>query len=105
MKSRPNPSRGHRKNKLNKRNELKEAQNGPEREQWVAALKKELDSILHTTTSIVAETPDPSKPYQVVYALRSTLYATTVLKKEGFFNSKPSLYLRVSEKWTLNYKF
>jgi len=41
---------------------------------WIAALKVESESLLHTTKSIVPETSEPGMEYDMIYA-------TTALKK------------------------
>jgi hypothetical protein len=55
--------------------ELSIALNSEERLQWVEALKKEVDSLLITTESIIPETPKPGIEYDLIYA-------TTALKKK-----------------------
>jgi len=58
-----------------KGDELSIALASEEGQHWIAALKMELESLLHTTKSIVPETPEPGMEYDMIYA-------TTALKKK-----------------------
>ena len=55
--------------------ELSSALSGDEKEHWTQALKVEINSLLNVTSTIVPETPEPNKDYDVIYT-------TTVLKKK-----------------------
>jgi hypothetical protein len=54
---------------------LTSALTGNEKEEWIAALTVEMNSLLNITTTIAPEEPDPNRPYDVIYA-------TVVLKKK-----------------------
>ena len=58
-----------------KKNDLTEALEGEDRNQWVKALSDEINSLLNVTQAIVPETPDTTKDYDIIYA-------TTVMKKK-----------------------
>jgi hypothetical protein len=58
-----------------KGDELTQALSSEEREEWIAALTTEIQSLLNTTNSIIPETPDPQQDYDIIYA-------TTALKKK-----------------------
>jgi len=62
-------------NRKSKGDELSTALASEDGQHWIAALKVELESLLHTTKSIVPETPEPGMDYDMIYA-------TTALKKK-----------------------
>ena len=55
--------------------ELTSALTGEERNEWIAALTVEMNSLLNITSTLVPEEPDPNQPYDVIYA-------TVVLKRK-----------------------
>lgn len=64
-----------KKKKEHKSDELSQALASAERDEWIKALKQEVDSLLETTKSIIPETPDKDIDYDIIYA-------TTALKKK-----------------------
>ena len=76
---------GHKHKNKRKHDELSVALNSEERPMWIEALKTELDSLLHTTKSIIPETPQPGIEYDLIYA-------TTALKKKLFADGTVDKY-------------
>lgn len=58
-----------------KQDDLSSCLNGPNRDEWIKALKSEIDSLLSVTKSLVPEEPDPNIPFDIIWA-------TTVLKRK-----------------------
>lgn len=56
-------------------NDLSSALAGEEKEQWLDAIRNEIDSLFNVTNTLVPETPDVSSDYDVIYG-------TIVLKKK-----------------------